>query len=108
MNPFNILQYWKKQPYKKTNYDNIHAHYADYKYIRMKPKSCITLTPGFIFMIIKHPKEWVQQNFKLENDVTLYNETTKILYFILKDSLLSDEEKNEKLYVKSGIPVHVE
>ena len=63
MNPFNILQYRKKQPYKKTNYDNIHAHYADYKYIRMKPKSCITLTPGFIFMIIKHPKEWVQLNF---------------------------------------------
>ena len=65
----------------------------------MKPKSCITLTPGFIFMIIKHPKEWVQQNFKLEDDVTLHNETNNILYFTLKDSLLSDEEKNEKLYV---------
>ena len=108
MSPFNILQYWKKQPYKKTNYDNIHAHYADYKYIRMKPKSYITLTPGFIFMIIKHPKEWVQQNFKLDDDVTLHNETNNILYFTLKDSLLSDEKKNEKLQVKNGIPVHVE
>ena len=73
----------------------------------MKPKSCITLTPGFIFMIIKHPKEWVQQNFKLEDDVTLHNETNNTLYFTLKDSLLSDEEKNEKLQVKNGVPVIV-
>tara|TARA_X000001388_G_scaffold32492_1_gene22978 strand:+ start:188 stop:526 length:339 start_codon:yes stop_codon:yes gene_type:complete len=104
MDPLHILQHWKKQPYMKTNYDNIHAHYADHKYIRMKPKSQITLTPGLVFMIIKHPKQWVQQNFKLENDVTLHNETSNVLYFILKDSLLSNEEKNEKLHVKSGIP----
>ena len=30
-----------------------------------------------------------------------------ILYFTLKDSLLSDEEKNEKLHVKNGVPVIV-
>tara|TARA_R100000231_G_scaffold21377_1_gene20672 strand:- start:214 stop:552 length:339 start_codon:yes stop_codon:yes gene_type:complete len=104
MNPYQILQHWKKQPYVKTNYENIHAHYADHKYIRMKPKSQITLTEGHIFLIIKHPKEWVQQNFKLENDVTLHNETHNILYFILKDSLLSNEEKNQKLHVKNGVP----
>ena len=104
MDSLHILQHWKKQPYMKTNYDNIHAHYADHKYIRMKPKSQITLTPGLVFMIIKHPKQWVQQNFKLENDVTLHNETSNVLYFILKDSLLSNEEKNEKLHVKNGIP----
>jgi|TARA_R100000426_G_scaffold23391_2_gene20189 hypothetical protein len=104
MDPYSILQHWKKQPYMKTNYDNIHAHYADHKYIRMKPKSQITLTPGLIFMIIKHPKQWVQQNFKLENEVTLHNDTVNILYFILKDSLLSNEDKNEKLHVKNGVP----
>ena len=47
----------------------------------------------------------MQQNFKLDDDVTLHNETNNTLYFTLKDSLLSDEEKNEKLYVKNGIPV---
>ena len=64
MNAFNILQDWKSKPYQKTNYDNIHAFYGDQKYIRMKPKTHITLTPGLLHLIIKYPKEWIQQNFK--------------------------------------------
>ena len=105
MTPYDILQVWKKKPYQKTNYENIHACYENDKHYRIKPKSQITLTPGFVHFVIKKPKEWVQQNFKLEDDVTLHNETNNILYFTLKDSLLSDEEKNEKLYVKNGVPV---
>ncbi len=83
MKPLDILQDWKAKPYQKTNYDNIHAFYGDQKYIRMKPKTHITLTAGLLHLIIKHPKEWVQQNFKIEEAVTLHNETHNILYYTL-------------------------
>jgi hypothetical protein len=46
MKPFEILQDWRSKPYQRTNYENIHAYYGDQKYIRMKPKSQISLTPG--------------------------------------------------------------
>jgi|SRR6056300_711047 len=104
MKPFEILQDWKSKPYQKTNYENIHAFYGDQKYIRMKPKSHITLTPGLLHLIIKHPKEWVRQNLKLEEEVTLHNETYNILYYTVIDSLISDEEKQLKLHVKNGVP----
>ena len=104
MKPFETLQDWKSKPYQKTNYENIHAFYGDQKYIRMKPKTHITLTPGLLHLIIKHPKEWVQQNFKLDQEVTLHNETHTVLYYTLIDSLISDEEKELKLHVKNGLP----
>tara|TARA_R100000734_G_C3215558_1_gene29031 strand:+ start:179 stop:517 length:339 start_codon:yes stop_codon:yes gene_type:complete len=104
MSPLNILQDWKSKPYQKTNYENIHAYYGDQKYIRMKPKSQISLTPGFLHIIIKHPKEWVHQNFKLKDEVTLKNETPSILYYTLIESLISNDEKEYKLHVKNGVP----
>ena len=104
MKPFEILQDWRSKPYQKTNYENIHAFYGDQKYIRMKPKSHITLTPGLLHLIIKHPKEWVRQNLKLEEEVTLYNETHNVLYYTVIDSLITDEEKQLKLHVKNGVP----
>tara|TARA_E500000318_G_scaffold14868_1_gene15330 strand:+ start:633 stop:971 length:339 start_codon:yes stop_codon:yes gene_type:complete len=104
MKPFEVLQDWKSKPYQRTNYENIHASYGDQKYIRMKPKSQISLTPGFLHLIIKHPKEWVRQNLKLEEEVTLYNETHNVLYYTVIDSLISDEEKQLKLHVKNGVP----
>ena len=108
MKPFEVLQDWKSKPYKRTNYENIHAFYGDQKYIRMKPKSQISLTPGFLHLIIKHPKEWVRQNLKLEEEVTLYNETHNVLYYTVIDSLISEEEKELKLHVKTGIPLENE
>ena len=104
MKPFEILQDWRSKPYRRTNYENIHAYYGDQKCIRMKPKSQISLTPGFLHLIIKHPKEWVHQNFKLENEITLKNETPSILYYTLIESLISNDEKEYKLHVKNGIP----
>ena len=104
MKPFEILQDWKSKPYQKTNYDNIHIFYGDYKYIKMKPQSQITLTPGFLHLIIKHPNEWVIQKIKLEDDATLQNETNNILYCTVIDSLISNEEKQLKLHVKKGLP----
>jgi len=104
MKPFEILQDWRSKPYRRTNYENIHAFYGDKKYIRMKPKSEISLTPGFLHLIIKHPKEWVHQNFKLENEITLKNETHNILYYTLIESLISNNEKEYKLHVKNGVP----
>jgi len=104
MSPLDTYNIWKSKPYQKTNYENIHAYYGDVKYIRMKPKSQISLTSGFLHLIIKHPKEWVHQNFKLEDEVTLKNETHNILYYTLIDSLISDDEKKYKLHVKNGIP----
>ena len=107
-NPFQILQTWKGKPYKRTNYENIYAFYDDQTYIRMKPYSQISLTPGYLHIIIKHPKEWVKQNFKLEKEVTLCNETHNIVYFSLKESLLSKEENNNKLHIKNGVPKNEE
>ena len=104
MKPFEILQDWRSKPYQRTNYENIHAFYGDQKYIRMKPKSQISLTPGILHLIIKHPKEWVHQNFKLKNEITLKNETPSILYYTLIESLISNDEKKYKLHVKNGIP----
>jgi len=104
MKPFEILQDWKSKSYQRTNYENIHVFYGDQKYIRMKPKSQISLTPGFLHLIIKHPKEWVRQNLKLEEEVTLHNETNNVLYYTVIDSLISDEEKQLKLHVKNGVP----
>jgi len=104
MNPLDILQEWKSKPYQKTNYENIHIFYGDCKYIKMKPQSQITLTPGFLHLIIKYPNEWVRQNIKLEDDATLQNETNDILYYTVIDSLISNEEKELKLHVKNGSP----
>tara|TARA_Y100001938_G_scaffold147581_1_gene229075 strand:- start:371 stop:727 length:357 start_codon:yes stop_codon:yes gene_type:complete len=106
--PFNLLQKWKQKKYKKTNYENIHAYYNDVKYIRIKPKSNITLSPGFLSIILKHPTEWVMQNFKLESDVTLSNETNNVVYFTLEGCLLSKEDKEYKLHIKNGIPKNEE
>ena len=103
MTPYDILQVWKKKPYQKTTYENIHACYENDKHYRIKPKSQITLTPGFVHFVIKKPKEWVQQNFKLEEDVTVVNETLQIIYFYVIDSLLSSTEVELKLYVKTGV-----
>lgn len=103
-NHFQLLQSWKSKPYKKTNYENIHAFYGDQKYIRMKPKTQISLTPGFLHIILKQPGEWKKQNIKLEEEVTLCNETHNILYYTVIDSLISDEEKQLKLHIKNGIP----
>jgi len=101
--PFEVLQDWKSKPYKKTNYDNIEAYYDRQKYIKMKPKSFIGLTPGFLHIIIKHPREWVQQNLKLEDEVTLYNETGKTIYYTIIDSLIFNEERDLKLHIKNGV-----
>lgn len=102
--PFLIYQEWKDKPYQKTNYENIHVFYGDQKYIRMKPHSQITLTPGFLHLIIKYPNEWVKQNIKLEDDATIQNETNNILYYTVIDSLFYDDDKELKLHIKNGIP----
>jgi len=107
-NPYQLLQSWKQKKYRKTNYDNIHACYNDLKYIRIKPKSNITLSPGFMSIVLKHPKEWVIQNFKLENDITLCNETHNVIYFTLQECLLSEEEREYKLHIKNGVPTNEE
>ena len=99
-----ILQSWKNKTYRKTNYENVQDCYNEVKYVRMRPKSNITITPGFLSIIIKHPKEWVKQNFKLEQEVTLCNETHSVIYFTLEESLLSEEEREYKLHIKNGIP----
>lgn len=106
--PFNLLQNWKQKKYRKTNYENIHACYNELKYIRIKPKSNISLTPGFLSIVLKHPKEWVIQNFVLEDEVTFCNETHNVVYFVLRESLLSEEEKEHKLHLKNGIPKNEE
>ena len=103
MEPFEELKIWKQKPYIKSNYDNIHIFYDDQKYIRMKPKSGISLTSGFLHLILKHPKEYVHQNIKLESEVTLRNDTHNVLYYTLIESLLSNDEKEYKLHVKNGI-----
>ena len=82
MTPYDILQVWKKKPYQKTNYENIHACYENDKHYRIKPKSQITLTPGFVHVV---------------------NETLQIIYFYVIDSLLSSTEVELKLYVKTGV-----
>ena len=103
MQPFDILQDWKAKPYHLTNYENIHAFYGDQKYIRMKPKSQISLTPGLLSIILKHPKEWVHEGYEFSKEITLKNETSKVMYFTLRESLLSDEENELKLHIKNGV-----
>ena len=103
MNTLELLKEWKNKIYQKTNYENIHVCFDDQKYFRIKPKSHITLTPGFLHIILKQPTEWVKQNFKLEEEVTLHNETHNVLYCSVVDSLFSDDEKELKLHVKSGV-----
>ena len=106
--PYQLLQSWKQKKYRKTNYENIHACYNGLKYIRIKPKSEITLTSGVLSIVLKHPKKWVLQNFLLENHVTLCNETHNVIYFTLKESLLSKEVKEYKLHIKNGVPTNEE
>ena len=103
MQPLEILQDWKTKPYLQTNYENIQAFYDDKKYIRMKPQSQISLTPGMLSIILKHPKEFVIEGYRLETDVTLKNETHKVMYFTLEDSLFYEEENEFKLHIKNGI-----
>lgn len=103
MNPLNILTGWKSKPFHKTNYENIHAYYADQKYIRMKPKSQIGLSPGFLKIVLKHPMEYVLEGYHFNEDITLFNETHTIVYFTLKNCLLSHEENQLKLHIKNGV-----
>lgn len=104
MTPFNILQNWKAKPYQKTNYENIQAFYGDQKYIKMKPKTQISLTPGVLKIILKQPKEWKHHNIKIDKELTLFNKTKNIMYFTLNESLFSDEEKELSLIIKNEAP----
>ena len=97
MSPFQILQDWKSKPYQRTNYENIHVFYGDQKYVRMKPKSQISLTSGFLHLILKHPKQYVHEILKLEDEVTLKNETNNVLYYTLIESLIFNDEKEFKV-----------
>ena len=103
MEPLEELKIWKQKPYIKSNYENIHIFYDDQKYVRMKPKTQISLSPGFLHLILKKPRHWVKENIKIESDVTLCNETHDVIYYTLIESLISDEDNEFKLYVKNGI-----
>jgi len=104
MNNLSKLKYWKSKKFIDSNFENIKVCYEDCKYVKMNPKSFISLTPGFLNLIIKHPKEWVEQNFKLEEDTNLHNETNNYLYFTVKDSSFFMDKLNLKLHVKNGVP----
>ena len=101
MQPLDELKSWKQKPYIKSNYDNIHIFYDDQKYIRMKPKTKIALTPGFLHLILKKPNNWERENIKIEGDVTLCNDTHSIIYYTLKESLLSNDDNEYKLHIKN-------
>ena len=98
-----MLAEWRSKPFHKTNYENIHAYYSDHKYIRMKPKSSIGLSPGYLKIILKHPKEYVLEGYEFKKDITLCNETHTIVYFILENSLLSNDQNELKLHIKNGV-----
>ena len=104
MEPLEELKIWKQKPYMRSNYDNIHIFYDDQKYIRMKPKTQIGLSPGFLHLILKKPGHWKKENIKIEDDVTLCIETHNVIYYTLIESLISDEENKFKLHVKNGVP----
>jgi hypothetical protein len=98
------LKEWKNKPYFNSNYKNIKIFYDDYKYIKMDPKTQISLTEGVLHLILKHPKEWVKQVFDLKKDVTLVNHTNRPLFFCVKNSLLYENENQLKLEVRNGVP----
>jgi len=101
---FDLLNIWKNKPYQKSNYENIHIHYGDQKYIRMKPKTQITLSDGLMQIILKQPKDWKKQNIEIQGEVTLCNDTHNVIYYTLKGSLISNDDRECKLHVKNGIP----
>ena len=104
MQPFDELNIWKQKPFIKSNYENIHIYYGDQKYVRMKPKTQIALTPGFLHLILKKPGSWQRENIKIEGDVTLCNDTHNVIYYTLLNSLLSNDNNEIKLHIKNGIP----
>ena len=89
--PIELLNIWKKKPYQKSNYENIHIYYGDQKYVRMKPKTRITLSDGLM-------------QIEIQGEVTLCNDTHNVIYYTLKESLISSDDKECKLHVKNGIP----
>ena len=97
------FKFFKERPYQKTNIEGIDICYEDRKYVRMDPKSSVTVSPGFMYLIIKKPKQWVAQYIKIEEEVTLVNETRKYMYYTLQDSVFDTGEKEFKLHIKSGI-----
>jgi len=97
------LKFFKERPYKKGNIEGINICYEDRKYVRLDPDASITVSPGYMYLILKKPKNWVIQHIKIEEEVTLVNETKKYMYFTLQDSLFDIEEKEFKLHIKSGI-----
>ena len=72
MEPLEELKIWKQKPYMKSNYDNIHIFYDDQKYVRMKPKTQISLSPGFLHLILKKPGHWAKENIKLNANSMVY------------------------------------
>ena len=76
--PYQLLQSWKQKKYRKTNYENIHACYNDLKYIRIKPKSEITLTSGILSIVLKHPKEEKEYKLHIKNGVPTNEEKWEI------------------------------
>lgn len=103
MNPLNTLNHWKNQPYKRTNYENIQVHYGDLKFIKMKPKSFIALTPGLLTLILKKKREWILQEVRINEEINLINDTSKVLYYTIEDSVFFDEEKELKVSVRPDI-----
>ena len=97
------LNIFKNKKYKETNIEGIDVCYEDRKYVRMHPKTSITLSPGFVYLIMKKPKQWTIQYIELQTETTLVNETGKYMYYTLQDSVFDGDEKDFKLHIKSGI-----
>ena len=97
------LNFFKKQPYRATNIEGVDISYGDRKYVRMKPKAQVTISSGLMHLILKKPKGWTIQNIKIEEEVTIVNETHKHMYYTLNEALFDPEEKEFKLHIKNGI-----
>jgi|TARA_E500000318_G_scaffold67983_1_gene62753 hypothetical protein len=97
------LNYFKSKKYKKINIEGVEVCYDDKKYVRMAPKTSVSISPGSVYLIIKEPKEWVIKYIEIEKEATLVNETGKYMYFTLQNSVFEEEQKELKIHIKSGI-----
>tara|TARA_B100001059_G_C17806275_1_gene569343 strand:- start:1125 stop:1460 length:336 start_codon:yes stop_codon:yes gene_type:complete len=93
----------KKLNYQKSNHDGVSVFYDDKTYLKIDSKKKVTLSGGSFYTIMKYPKEFKEENIKLQSPAELHNESNHSVYCILADCLFDDTPQELKLIIKSGV-----
>lgn len=103
MNNKEVWDFLRSRPYQKSNHEKIDVFYDQQTFLKMHPKSSITLSPGELFIILKKPEGLSAESHRILEEIKLINETNSIIYCVLTNCLFSENETKNTMHIKLGV-----